>query len=180
MQTIVTTINARVDRWSIGSSSSKPTARPRSNGSRMTRDQVMAKAAAALDVAIADARQQFEASLIADAAPRDQLDPVLDWSEDYWATWRAETQTQILADPLDADFVRRAEPVRELRRVMLNVADVDELMFQLRHVVETSRSVWVGLNLSPASTFFNEPPPRPACPWSRSPWMRESAFSRPS
>src|SRR4029453_19653471 len=38
------------------------------------------------------------------------------------------------AHPLNADVRRRAEPVRELRGVMLDVAGVDQLMFQLRHL----------------------------------------------
>ena len=45
----------------------------------MTLDQALAKAAAALDVGIEQARQSFEQSLIDHQAPRDQLEDLLDW-----------------------------------------------------------------------------------------------------
>ena len=41
------------------------------------------------------------------------------------------------ADPLDADVRRGTETIRELRAVVLDVADVHQLMLQLRHVVPT-------------------------------------------
>ena len=57
----------------------------------MTLDQAMTKAACELDAVIAQARGRFEQDLIDHEAPCDQLDDLLDWTDDYWAAWRAET-----------------------------------------------------------------------------------------
>src|SRR4029453_19572511 len=45
------------------------------------------------------------------------------------------------ADPPDADVRRGTETIRELRAVMLDVTEVQQLMLQLRHAVPTETTL---------------------------------------
>jgi hypothetical protein len=69
----------------------------------MTLDQAMAKAAAAIDVGLEQARHCFEQSLIDNQCPPEDLEAMLDWNADRLATLRTQTLDQVRAWLLDAD-----------------------------------------------------------------------------
>jgi hypothetical protein len=63
---------------------------------------------------------------------------------------RRRSSTSTSAHPVDPDVRRRAQSIRKLRGVMLDVADIDELMFQLRHVQDVIRELPEGVHMSRA------------------------------
>ena len=76
----------------------------------MTLDLALATAAAEIDARLEILRQRFEHSLIANAAPAEALEDLLNWQEDAQEAWRAGTLESLRAALLDPSGWEPVEP----------------------------------------------------------------------